>query len=221
MESLESLESLPINAIDIGVIIIILISSVLAYARGFIHESLSIGGWLGAFLATTHFYPIAKPYAREMIPVELAADLSAGAAIFVITLVILSLLARAISARVKDSALNILDRSLGFLFGMARGALVICVLYLGVAFLIPEEEQPEWITSARTMPLITQGSAMIVELFPSDTGFDIELPTIDKNEAAQDILKLVIPKPVQQEDDDSGGYSKDERHGLERLFESQ
>ena len=219
---MENLESLPVNVIDIGVIIIILVSAVLAYARGFVHEVLSVGGWLGAFLATIFFYPYVPPYAREYIPVELAADLAAGAAIFVITLVILSLTARAISARVKDSALNMLDRSLGFLFGIARGALVVCVLYLGVEFLIPQDEQPEWITSARTMPLITRGSAMIVELLPEDTDIDLELPEINKEELTQEIFKkMVAPEPEAETKNETDGYNEDEREKMERLIESQ
>ncbi len=220
---MENLESLPINAIDIGVIIIILISAVLAYARGFIHEVLSIGGWLGAALATVFFYPYVQPYAREHIPVELAADLATGAAIFVITLVVLSITTRAISSRVKDSALNVLDRSLGFLFGIARGALVVCVLYLGLVFLIPEKEQPEWITSARTMPLIIRGSGMVVQLIPDNTDLDldIEIPEIDKNQAAQDLLKLVAPKTEANVDGDVDGYSTEQRDDMERLIESQ
>ena len=218
---MENLEALPVNAIDIGVIIIILVSAVLAYARGFVHEVLSVGGWLGAILATIFFYPHVQPYARDYIPVELAADLSAGAAIFVITLVILSVTARSISSRVKDSALNMLDRSLGFLFGIARGALVVCVLYLGVEFLIPQKEQPEWITSARTMPLITRGAEMIVQLLPEDTDIDIDLPELNKNEAAQEILKLVMPKPEAESNNESDGYNEDERQNMERLIESQ
>lgn len=221
MENVETLEGLNVNAIDIGVIIIVLISAVLAYARGFIHEVLSIAGWLGAVLATLYFYPYVQPYARQYIPIELAADLAAGAAIFVLALVFLSITARSISSRVKDSALNMLDRSLGFLFGLARGVLVVCVLYLGVKFLIPEDEQPEWITSARTMPLITRGAEMVVQLLPENTDLDLEFPVIDKNLAAQEILKLVVPATKSDEKDNSGGYNNEERQGMENLIESQ
>ncbi len=218
---MENLEGLPINVIDIGVILIILISAVLAYARGFIHEILSVAGWLGAFFATIFFYPYVEPYALEMIPVELAAKLTAGAVIFIVTLVVLSLTTHAISSRIKDSSLNVLDRSLGFLFGVARGALVVCVLYLGLAFLIPEEEQPEWITTARTIPLITHGADMIVRLLPEDTGFDMELPGFNQTGSTIDLLKLVSPKPESGIELEPGGYNKDERQEMERLITNQ
>ncbi len=215
---MDSLDGLPINIIDIGVALTLLISAVLAYARGLVHEALSIGGWIGAALATAFFYPIAQPFARNLIPIELAADLSAGVLIFILTLVVLSLVTRALSARVKESALNMLDRSLGFLFGLARGALLVCVAYLALEFLVPREEQPEWITSARTMPLITQGAATLLEFIPDDT--NIELPKIDTGEATQDILKLVSPALSSGSAEPTDGYSAEEREQLERLLQT-
>ncbi len=215
---MDSLEGLPINIIDIGVVLVLLISGVLAYARGLVHEVLSIGGWAGAVLATIFFYPVIQPMARDVIPVDLAADLSAGVTIFIVTLVILSLATRALSSRVKESALNVLDRSLGFLFGLARGALLVCVAYLGLEFLVPKSEQPEWITSAKTMPVIVEGAAALVDLIPDNT--NIEIPQIDTNSATQDIIKLVAPTPSSGETSDDDGYSDAERQQMERLIET-
>jgi len=213
----ESLEGLPINIIDIGVVLVLLISGVLAYARGLVHEVLSIGGWIGAVLATIFFYPVIQPLARQFIPIDLAADLSAGVVIFIVTLVVLSLATRALSSRVKDSALNVLDRSLGFLFGLARGALLVCVAYLGLEFLVPKSDQPEWITSARTMPVIVEGAAALIDIIPDDT--NIKLPNIDTNSATQDLIKLVTPS-LSSGQTPSDGYSDTERQEMERLIET-
>jgi len=214
----ESLEGLPINIIDIGVVLVLLISGVLAYARGLVHEVLSIGGWIGAVLATIFFYPVIQPISRQFIPIDLAADLSAGVVIFIVTLVILSLATRALSSRVKESALNVLDRSLGFLFGIARGGLLVCVAYLGLEFLVPKSEQPEWITSAKTMPVIVEGAAALIDIIPDGT--NIELPKIDTNSATQDIIKLVAPTPSSGQDTRTDGYSDTERQEMERLIDS-
>lgn len=215
---MDNLESLPINVIDIGVLLVLLISGVLAYARGLVHEILSIGGWIGATLATIFFYPVIQPIARQFIPIELAADLSAGVVIFIVTLVILSLATRALSSRVKDSALNVLDRSLGFLFGLARGALVVCVAYLGLEALVPQSEQPEWITSAKTMPIIVEGSAALIAAIPEGT--NIDLPEFDKDSATQGIIKLVAPTPSSNQETKPDGYSDTERQEMERLLET-
>ena len=115
---MDALSDLPINVVDIGVLLILLISAVLAYACGFVHEVLSVGGWIGAIFATFYGFPYAKPFARKYISLDLAADLTAGTVIFIVTLVFLSLITRAVAKSVKASALNVLDRSLGFLFGL-------------------------------------------------------------------------------------------------------
>jgi membrane protein required for colicin V production len=84
----------PVNVTDIAVIVVLLISALLAYARGFVHEVLAVAGWVGAIFATIYGFPYARPYARSLIPVELIADLVAGLVIFVVTLVLLSFVTR-------------------------------------------------------------------------------------------------------------------------------
>lgn len=213
------MDNLPINAVDIAVGLVLLISAVLAYARGFVHEVLAVGGWVGAFFATVKGYPYAQPYARDMIPSELLADFAAGVTIFVVSLVILTLVTRAISARVKESALNVLDRSLGFLFGVARGALVVCVAYIGLEFLIPREDQPAWVTDAKSLPLIVEGSQALVALLPEDT--NIEIPEIGAREVL-DVMDMVQPSTEQPEGEtqQDTGYGNESRKGIEQLIEN-
>lgn len=215
---MENLESLPVNAVDLGIAFVLLISGVLAYVRGLVHEVLSVAAWIGAIFATVFFYPAVQPFARDLIPIDLVADLSTGVVMFVLTLVILSLATRAVSSRVKESALNVLDRSLGFLFGLARGALVVCVAYLGYEVLIPEDEQPEWVTSARSLTIVRIGAEKLYALVPEDT--DLELPSIAPAETTLDILKLISPATSAREDSETEGYSDDERNTIEKLIES-
>ena len=118
---------LPFTFLDIAIGIVLLVSGLLAFVRGFVHEVLAVGAWVGAIFIAVFGFPYLRPYARDLIPHELAADVAAGAAIFVVALVVLSLLTRALSDRVKDSALNALDRSLGFVFGLLRGAVLVCL----------------------------------------------------------------------------------------------
>lgn len=213
------MDSLPINAVDIAVALVLLVSGVLAYARGFVHETLAVAGWVGAFVATVKGYPYLQPYSRDMIPSELLADFAAGVAIFVVTLVVLTLVTRAISSRVKESALNVLDRSLGFLFGLVRGAIVVCVAYIGLELLIPRSEQPEWVTSAKSLPLIIEGSQALAALLPEDTR--IEIPDIGAGDV-KDIMDIVQPSTKKSANGQSvdNGYSDKERQGIDQLFEN-
>ena len=112
------------------------------------------------------------------------------------------MLTRTISKRVQDSALNALDRSLGFLFGLARGAVVICLLYLGIEWMIPPAEQPTWLRSARTMTLIETGAHWLKSLVPAQAAADADKTVTDVQEQARKIEEarkllegLVSPSP--------------------------
>lgn len=226
------MDSLPFTAADIVVGVVLLISALLAYARGFVHEVLSVAGWIGAIFATIYGYPYAKPYARDLIPVDLIADLVAGVAIFVVTLILLSFVTRGASKMVKASALNFLDRSLGFLFGLVRGAVLVCVAYLGLAWVMPPAEQPAWLTNARTYAQIQRGADLLRALIPDaavqkavDTGAKAadaakdaagEAMKLESQRAFRDMLNV---QPKSESDSAQPGYSTGERREMDRLIE--
>lgn len=214
---MDSLNNLPVNVIDIGVLLILLVSAVLAYARGFVHEILAVGGWIGAIFATFYGIPYAKTIAREFTSSDMVAGMAAGVIIFITTLVFLSLLTRAIAKQVKASALNALDRSLGFLFGMLRGAVLVCVAYIGLELMVPKDEQPAVIRDARTMQLIEPGAILLKSLVPDH----ISGKTVGSgsNKQGLDLEKLVAPTPKQSETPPREGYDSEQRKSLERLLD--
>ena len=213
---MDSLSDFPVNVIDIGVLAVLLISAVLAYARGFVHEVLSVGGWIGALFATFYGFPYAKPFARKYIPLEIAADLTAGIVIFIVTLVFLSLLTRAVAKQVQSSALNVLDRSLGFLFGLARGAVLVCVAYIGLEVIMPPAEQPQMVQSARTIQLIKPGAALLKALVPDH----ISARSITGDDSGGiDLQRLNSPAPKQPNAPKTEGYDAGTRKGMERLID--
>ena len=160
------MDGLPVNVTDLVVIAVLVISGLLAFARGFIREVLSIGGWVGAAAAPIYGFPLAKPFLRNYISTELLADLITGVAIFVVTLGVLAALSHMLSRNVRDSSLGAVDRSLGLLFGLVRGAVLVCVAWLLFAFLTAPDDRPDWITEARTLPLVTAGADALVRLLP-------------------------------------------------------
>ena len=225
---MDNVNDLPINVFDAGVILILLISAFLAYMRGFAHEFLSVGGWIGAIFVTLYGFPYVKPYARDLIKIELGADLAAGLVIFVISLVVFSYITRAISKRVQGSMLNALDRALGFLFGLARGAIVVCILYIGFSLVLPEEEQPVLIVEAKSMELIKPGAELLREILPENASSKAMSDTADRakkktNEifGAKKLMDdLISPKPKSDKTTDTGSYGRKERLDMERLIDS-
>lgn len=112
----------PLTVADGAVLAVLVLSGLLAFARGFVQEVLSVAAWVGAIIAVVFVLPLVRPLAQQVIDQPLVADIAAGGAIFLVALIALSILTGMIARRVKSSQLNAVDRSLGFLFGVARGA---------------------------------------------------------------------------------------------------
>ncbi len=128
---------------------------------------------------------------------------------------------------VKASALNFLDRSLGFLFGIIRGAVIVCILYLGLSWIMPPAEQPDWVRSARAMPLIENGADMLRALIPEDaTEIGAEAAgniqnKIEKKLEPNRIFRDMLTKEPEAPKTNGGdsGYNRGERQEMERLIE--
>ena len=155
-----------INLIDIAVVLVVVISGLLAFFRGLVHEVLAVISWIGAVLATLYGFSYARPYAAEMITVPLIADMVAGTGIFLVSPIVLSVLTNFVSRRIRSSSLGPLDRSLGLLFGFLRGAALIAVAWLVFTLLLPREDHPEWITDAKVRPLVERSTVLLISLLP-------------------------------------------------------
>ena len=120
--------------IDGIVAVVIVMSAILAYSRGFVRESLAIVGWVVAAIVAFIFAPQAEPLIRE-IPVltDFLGDscelsiIAAFAAVFAVALIVVSIFTPLFAGAVQRSALGGLDQGLGFLFGVARGLLLVIV----------------------------------------------------------------------------------------------
>src|SRR6202007_1245666 len=101
------------NAFDIIVLAVIGLSALFAFARGFVKEVMSILAWVGAAFIAVRGLDYARPYAKQMISSPMLADMAAGAALFIVSLIVLSLVTSAIARGVKHSPLSAVDRALG------------------------------------------------------------------------------------------------------------
>jgi membrane protein required for colicin V production len=116
------------------VLAVIVLSAILAYARGLVRESLSIAGWIVAAIAGFSFAPMLAPLVQE-VPVlrdvigpscELAILAGFGAA-FVVALILVSFVTPLLAGAVQNSAIGPIDQGLGFVFGLVRGVLLVVI----------------------------------------------------------------------------------------------
>ena len=122
--------------VDAGVAILVLLSGVLAYSRGFVREAMAIVGWIGATVVAFIFADQVEPLIRQ-IPIlgdfigdscELAI-IAAFAAVFAVALVVVSIFTPLFSSVIQRSALGGIDQGLGFFFGVLRGVLLVAVAF--------------------------------------------------------------------------------------------
>lgn len=220
----------PFTVFDLIVLTVLAISALLAFLRGFIHEVLAVLAWIGAIFAVFYGLPYVRPYAQDLIANPLIADIAAGAFIFIAALIVLSLVTRMMTTRVRDSALNALDRSLGFLFGLARGAVLVCLAYIALQWMMPPGRQPAWLAEARTLPLVASGAEVLRGLVPEDareqTADTADVTrerarrVLETNEMMRDILNPQPKGPPIGSQPPAEGYGDRERRELERLLQT-
>ncbi|MGE5547563.1 MAG: CvpA family protein [Solirubrobacterales bacterium] len=218
--------------VDVVVAVVLLGSAGFAFLRGFVHEVLSILAWVGAGFAALYGFHTVQPFFRQHIGAAWAADAAAGASLFLVSLLVLSIATKAVANRVRNSALNSVDSSLGFVFGLVRGAVLLCLAYMVVAWLFKPDQQPDWIAQARTKPWLERGATLLKGLAPSSFGAAEETTRAASGEAREVIeaertfRKFVAPQPAQPDGAGSGGkppaqgYDKDSRGQMDRLFQT-
>ncbi|MCD6071740.1 MAG: colicin synthesis protein [Microvirga sp.] len=158
---------MPFSVLDLVVIGIVLISALLAAVRGFTREVLAIVAWVVAAAAAWYLHPTALPIAQQYISSNTVALVATIGAIFVITLIIVSIITVQISDLILDSRIGALDRTLGLFFGAARGFL-ICVI--GWAFLgwLLQGQEPQWATASKTRPAMENTRDNIIAMLPEN-----------------------------------------------------
>ncbi|QCK86992.1 CvpA family protein [Phreatobacter aquaticus] len=165
---------MPVTYLDIGLAVIMLISALLAMVRGFVREVLSIASWGLAALTTWWAFPRLLPLAQTQIPNELAAKAVVIAGVFLTVLVVVSLITIRISDAILDSKIGVLDRSLGFLFGLARGMVIVVVAFAFFTWLVPNTNRPDWMTKAKSFVVLDSAKDWLISQLPQDIeGSDI------------------------------------------------
>ena len=213
------MDVLGFNLIDLIVVTVIVLSGIFALARGFVKEVFSIASWVGAVFATLYGFQPASALARQFISAPLIADAVAGGTVFLLTLFMLSFISGLIANRVRGSAAGSVDRSLGFVFGLLRGFVLLSIAYLALSWALPPDDQPKWVRAAKTMPLLERGAKLIADFAPAEFGRSTpdrrSMPNSERGApTVQDLSNANASPPA------SGpGYKVDERKEMDRLIQ--
>ncbi len=169
---------MPFSIVDLVILGLILISALLATIRGFTREALAIASWVVAAIVAYMFYPQLVPLAKQYVSPRdaIAIAVSAGG-IFLLTLIVAYMITARFSDMVLDSRIGALDRSLGFLFGAARGFLIAVVAYGFFSFFAGQSAANyPWVKEAKMVPMLESAYGSLVAALPQN--FDTVLSEI-------------------------------------------
>jgi membrane protein required for colicin V production len=159
---------MPISLLDIILIVVMLISGLLAMVRGFMREVLSITAWVLAAGATLYSYGKLLPLAKQYFNNDIVAAVAVVAGVFLLTLLVVSVLTIRLSDMVLDSRVGALDRTLGFLFGLGRGLIIVVIAFQFFTWLVPDRSQPEWVKNAKSRVVLAGTGQWLMSMLPDD-----------------------------------------------------
>lgn len=232
------------GAIFDGVVVaILLISAIIAFLRGFIREVLTIfgvvGGLCAAYFAGPVFSPITAGWLgydakadppQEMfgfIPYPVAADALSYGGIFIIVVILLSIISHFLAGWAKTAGLGAIDRTFGVMFGIARGVVMVGLLYLPLYLTMGPEPRDDLFKSSRTKFYVESAASFMASIVPESMTANIEKKVNDKvaESTREKLQELEVLKgenaPVQKDEssDPESGYSDDVRQDMNELIE--
>jgi membrane protein required for colicin V production len=105
---------------------------------------------------------------RTMIDTPMLADAVLIGTVFILSLIVFSLVTVSISDRVLEGRVGALDRTLGFVYGLARGLILVVIAYMIFGLIVDKNDFPRWVTEARSLPLIERTGEGIKSLLPDN-----------------------------------------------------
>ena len=226
-----------LNNLDYIVLGIILLSGILALFRGFVREVFSLIAWTAAYFIAAEYHGLVEPLVHHYIKGDVPAHYAAIIGLFLIVLITLTILGIIVAGLIKGQALTAIDRSLGLIFGLLRGVLVVCIVYLAaVAIWWPnidkppsdddkdKSKPPEWLMEARTRPMMARGSAMLKAFIPEkDIEEQAKSFVIQKVESQHDLNQKALdmmstPTATSGKDVPVPTYDDKSRSGLDQLI---
>jgi membrane protein required for colicin V production len=219
---------MPITWLDIFLLGVMLVSGLLAMVRGFMREVLSIAAWAIAALTTLYAFGKLLPVAKSYFNNDIVANAVVIGGVFLGTLLIVSIITVRISDMILDSRIGALDRTLGFLFGLARGLVIVVVAFVFFSWLVPEKSQPVWVSSAKSRVVLKGTGDWLISMLPDDPESTIlkrfKRPKGDEPEpdaAPAPANRSDLRPPAGSERSETASYQRSDQVGMRNLIDGK
>ena len=202
---------------DALVLAAVFLSIIVSVARGFLKDMLSIIVWISAialgYFGSVNLTPFLSKYMAQIAWL----NWSVGGAITIIGLFIGSIINGYVVKLFKRPSPSILDRSLGFLFGLVRGIFLVSLAFIIIQAFLPKETPPHWFKESKLKFLLQSGGRVIIYSVP--TQIDKNLPDIGalrlNNNSPKVFERLNLPRFNDQTKASTPGYTSSQRNKLD------
>lgn len=229
--------------IDLVVLAVLLVSALISFMRGFIREVLTIAGVVCGIIAAVLFGPTLAPTVRGwfgieegkegpgnlfgIIPMEFVSDAVTYGALFLGIVIVVYIITHFISGAAKAVGLGPVDRTLGVVFGIARGLILLGLIYMPLNVLIPPKTKDSWFKDSQTHIVIDKVSASMAQYLPDYEAVKQEADDQFKKKLEEtELLAGEKAKkknetgtaPAGAKSPDEEGYREEQRDKLDALF---
>ena len=160
-----------INLLDIFFLIILTYSVIQCFLKGFSLSLISFMKWVFSTIITIILVPKFQPIVRDYIQSEFINNIGLGVLIFILTLFVIILIGKTLSKAVTWTGVGSIDKVFGFLFGFFKGYIVCICLFSIFNWFYPYQNWGISAENAISFNLISKGSEILIEEFPSNDDF--------------------------------------------------
>ncbi len=209
------------NLFDLLVILFILLSAFFAFSRGFFQEIFSLFSWAGALLISSFYSDFLAIYTNQIIKNMFLSKLITYIFIFILSLFILSFISKKLSGTIKYSSVGMIDRSLGFVFGVVRGYILLCLLFFGYNFFF-NDTYPKWLEESKLSYILMQGSVKLISMLDKNNQ---SIDSLEKKikEKSNSLFEKSIDSRLRRDKNDDEvkkGYKENDRSNLDQLIDN-
>lgn len=232
-----------LTSLDYIYIGVILASTVWATIRGGIYETVATLSWVVAAVTARFVSPMLDGLLQKWFGLTestVGTLVSSYFIVFFVILLIVGFFNQKLRDKIQQSMMNVTDHTLGVIFGIVRGIVVMGVFYwVALWYYSDAPEMPRWIADARTRPIMQLTAIKLDKWFlPGGENKLLQRDIVGSREAIEIYNNLInpavsdkpakpaapekasvttpqAPAPVEDEQPAETGYKSSERTALE------
>jgi len=206
---------------DFSILMVILISAIFAFMRGFSQEILSLFSWIvaisGSYFFANNFVNLINKFTENIV----FSRILSYVIVFLVLIFFLSFLAKIFSNTIKKSYVGMLDRTLGFVFGIIRGYFIVSLCFYSF-YKFYDGENVDWIDKSKFDSIIKKTNFKILKIINFDDQYSNKLGN-EIQKKSEKLFEKSIDSRLKLKnslDNRNEVYPEGERNMMQRLIEN-